>query len=1362
MSELSNCPYPGLRPFNEEESIFFKGRDEHIEQIIKQLEEKKFLMLTGASGDGKSSLVYAGVIPNARAGFFKAKFNNWIVADFRPEREPLKNLAVSLSKHLKLADADKTEKELSYGFSALIDCYKSTPYWVDQQSESFKTLTEDEQKKAKRKGANLLILADQFEEFFTNPENYINGKASIESQTVVNLLLETTRLAIEQNIPIYIVCTMRSDYIGQCAAFRGLPEYIGYSQFFVPRLKRKEIYQVIEEPALLNGNKISKRLVEMLINEMNDGIDQLPVLQHALNQIWQNADFGREEMDLIHFAKVCGVPKNQLREKDRQEFENWFSTLPDFKKSYFENASLENVLDAHANELFEHAAKNANEKAGKELITAEDAKLIIEVTFKCLTKIDESRAVRNRMTLEEVTNIINRPSITEKEVASVIEVFRKQGNTFLKPFIEFNGGNEQIYGNSVLDITHESLIRNWKLLSEWAKQEYESYTVYLDFSKQLQRWLDNKKSSDYLLPIGPLTFFENWFLQAKPNKYWLARYDESETSKEEKLVEAEQRIKDIKAFIKRSARSLFVSRTVMKYGANNIIAVFGILLFLFSCTYFYFDYRKKQNEYVINKLKNRGEELLSSNIVRTKEKAMFIVNLERLTNGIAEKKLNALNNDTLAYDIAFEIFTNIQNYNDELEIPNLKFTNRLFYYMDSLIKVKIDLKTNKIKDNKNPTNFMTRVLKHTLMLTYIIKNDSSKILEKAWKINLDFLKNYWCNNLDALNDNNISLFYNSIKILLSTKTIAESDIKKILNTFSPFEKSSNVRFKKTFNKNKKFNIGNDTYISYAGGYQLMAYLYVAINDKINLNRSIDSLLTTESNYKDFYVEGIQDIYNIMMLYQDFPSTDFESIYLRYNQKIKKDFTVENYYSNFIDLIQSNNFNFNFSFDVQKDYMTRSLSELFIHDSVISKVLLKNKNKIELKFKDFNERNYQLAIFYKKLSYYYINTKKNHVIGLDYLNKSIDYYNLIDVNFLTKNVIFYNNKYEVIKDVEQISYEAAFLYPGLINELGKNLYTLYIYSINGMYYFNGNEQFSASGLYFLDFLKNKNLINFKSSNLIKSFENYLYNGLNKYFNSNSDSFKTKTIKTLDYLVNQFSNNNTNGFDKNFMSLLKLKLAIENQDTANYLRLSQTINIDEVTKESFQKFDNTKGEVHKALLKDYFKLLAVSNQKAKAFKVLNSISQPWDRRNLLIDVSYDLMTKNDYTNMFTYIDSLLVQIKIKPKFGMKFFRLLGNIGGSKITKIRDNIYKDFDDKCKPRALMNYIQGLAESGKYYKAYEKIPKDISQYNEMDLINKIIIAEVQSNKPDKNWKKYDFSNYGLMIRQNNEVEGEHFDNFAD
>src|SRR6187455_3159138 len=99
------CPNTGLRSFTEEESLYFKGRDLQVDQITALLEQNKFLMVTGASGEGKSSLIYAGLIPNARAGFFKARYTNWVVADFRPERSPVKNMAEAL--------ADKFERQSS-------------------------------------------------------------------------------------------------------------------------------------------------------------------------------------------------------------------------------------------------------------------------------------------------------------------------------------------------------------------------------------------------------------------------------------------------------------------------------------------------------------------------------------------------------------------------------------------------------------------------------------------------------------------------------------------------------------------------------------------------------------------------------------------------------------------------------------------------------------------------------------------------------------------------------------------------------------------------------------------------------------------------------------------------------------------------------------------------------------------------------------------------------------------------------------------------------------------------------------------------------------------------------------------------
>ncbi|MBQ1697216.1 MAG: hypothetical protein II075_04995, partial [Bacteroidales bacterium] len=273
----SICPYPGLRPFTEEESIFFKGRDLHIRQIVNMLERNKMAFITGASGDGKSSMVYAGVVPYIRAGFSKAEYNSWLVCDFKPQRNPLESLAKSASAQLQISYHDTLIK-LRRGFSALVNVYKESGFYVQDGDD------------AANRGKNLLIVADQFEEVFTMKENFHNGTPSNDTYTAVNLILETIRISVTEQLPVYVIFTMRSDYISQCTVFKDLPEFIAYSQFFVPQLKRTEILQVIEQPAVLAGGSVSTRLTEVLFNNLNSGFDQLPVLQHALNLLWKTAN----------------------------------------------------------------------------------------------------------------------------------------------------------------------------------------------------------------------------------------------------------------------------------------------------------------------------------------------------------------------------------------------------------------------------------------------------------------------------------------------------------------------------------------------------------------------------------------------------------------------------------------------------------------------------------------------------------------------------------------------------------------------------------------------------------------------------------------------------------------------------------------------------------------------------------------------------------------------------------------------------------------------------------------------------------------------------------------------------------------
>src|SRR5436190_15899772 len=113
MTELQS-PYPGLRPFEVEESHLFFGRDEQIDELLHRLHATRFLGVVGPSGCGKSSLVRAGTIAALKAGFMVAAGPSWQIAIMRPEDHPMHSLARSLIEQTWLGSSE-TNKEVATG-----------------------------------------------------------------------------------------------------------------------------------------------------------------------------------------------------------------------------------------------------------------------------------------------------------------------------------------------------------------------------------------------------------------------------------------------------------------------------------------------------------------------------------------------------------------------------------------------------------------------------------------------------------------------------------------------------------------------------------------------------------------------------------------------------------------------------------------------------------------------------------------------------------------------------------------------------------------------------------------------------------------------------------------------------------------------------------------------------------------------------------------------------------------------------------------------------------------------------------------------------------------------------------------------
>jgi len=260
MAEMIN-PFRGLLPFEPQHAALFFGRDREIEDVASLLEERRLLAVTGVSGSGKSSLVLAGVVPMLQAGMLP-RLGTVRVAIMKPRGGPLAELARSLENTLGRVIDTATLTRTTYG---LVDAVKRLP-----------------------PGESLLVVVDQFEEIFPYRRDRLKVDGGAEADRFIHLLL---RAAEQDEVPIYVILTMRSDFLGSCAIFRGLPEALNGGHYLVPRMTRHQLQEAIESPLGVIGVSIHPAVVQRLLNECDDEPDHLPVLQHLLRRMFEEGAF---------------------------------------------------------------------------------------------------------------------------------------------------------------------------------------------------------------------------------------------------------------------------------------------------------------------------------------------------------------------------------------------------------------------------------------------------------------------------------------------------------------------------------------------------------------------------------------------------------------------------------------------------------------------------------------------------------------------------------------------------------------------------------------------------------------------------------------------------------------------------------------------------------------------------------------------------------------------------------------------------------------------------------------------------------------------------------------------------------------
>ena len=247
---IENSPYKGLKKFESGDKDLFFGREQLLAELVNDLEKHSLILLLGASGSGKSSVVRAGIVP-----WFARKYGAKSILTFTPGQNPFKSLyACLLTNEYSIED----EEDEIVKYSKINTLFEVV-------------------KKLKPKDANWLIFIDQFEQIFTRtPEE--KRKLFLES---------LVRLIKQQDKSVKLIMTMRADFFDRFTPYPKLSKLTEKRIRYVADMDEHELRLAIEQPAAQHGVVFEKGLVEEIIKEVQGRPGYLPLLQYTLNLLWE-------------------------------------------------------------------------------------------------------------------------------------------------------------------------------------------------------------------------------------------------------------------------------------------------------------------------------------------------------------------------------------------------------------------------------------------------------------------------------------------------------------------------------------------------------------------------------------------------------------------------------------------------------------------------------------------------------------------------------------------------------------------------------------------------------------------------------------------------------------------------------------------------------------------------------------------------------------------------------------------------------------------------------------------------------------------------------------------------------------------
>jgi len=350
--EPGEPPFQGLQYFDENDASRFFGREQLTAQVIGRLQRSRFLVIIGASGSGKSSLVRAGVIPSLKAGGRLVDGSlpptgspGWDYRLLTPGGHPLDALAAVLSR----------ENSLPSQISSLRSELASQ---ADAMALAVQGLLAQEGKE------HLLLVVDQMEEIFTQTRDAAERSAFIDCLVAV--------ANPEDNRPVTLILVLRADFYAQVAQHNRLRELVSQHQEFIGAMSREELVDAIVGPLDQGGWKIQEGLVKVILDDVGYEPGALPLLSHALLETWKRRR-GRT-LTLSGYIEAGGV-NGAIRETADSVFRQRLTPA---------QQAIARMIFVRLSELDEDAQDTRRRVSFDELITRSTDELTIQTVLNIL------------------------------------------------------------------------------------------------------------------------------------------------------------------------------------------------------------------------------------------------------------------------------------------------------------------------------------------------------------------------------------------------------------------------------------------------------------------------------------------------------------------------------------------------------------------------------------------------------------------------------------------------------------------------------------------------------------------------------------------------------------------------------------------------------------------------------------------------------------------------------------------------------------------------------------------------------------------------------------------------------------------